>query len=34
MWLRELLLASGEWDWSAMEMRAEGEECGVACDVW
>ena len=29
MWLRELLLASGEWDWSAMELRAEGEVCGV-----
>src|ERR1017187_5257385 len=24
MRLRELLLASGEWDWSAMGMRAEG----------
>ena len=29
MCLRELLLASGEWDWSAMELRAEGEVCGV-----
>ena len=29
MWLRELLLASGEWNWSAMELRAEGEVCGV-----
>src|ERR1035441_10772840 len=29
MWLRELLLASGEWDWSAMELRAKGEVCGV-----
>src|ERR1017187_3947609 len=29
MWLPELLLASGEWDWSAMELRAEGEVCGV-----
>ena len=34
MRLRELLLASGEWDWSAMGMRAPGEMCLVIAGVF